>query len=133
METYTECPGCKAKIKTPTTAETMHFECGSYIKLKEGIAGFNQSKDCLIKYLSTQVIYTDKNEDYVAIKQMSAGNESVGSMWEETLVVKKDTTVEEIMKWAMGSSNLTEDHSRVKLILTKAHCEKTGKTEELPF
>jgi len=36
----------------------------------------------------------------VAVKEMSAGNESVGSMWKETKIFPFDATVFDIMRWA---------------------------------
>lgn len=35
----------------------------------------------------------------VAIKDMSAGNESVGEMWQETRIFSGHETVAEVMKW----------------------------------
>jgi len=39
--------------------------------------------------------------DYVAIKDMSAGNDSVGEQWQECKVFNKNTTLEEVMTWAV--------------------------------
>lgn len=36
----------------------------------------------------------------IAIKDMSAGNESVGEMWQETKIFDGDTPVKQIMEWA---------------------------------
>jgi hypothetical protein len=36
----------------------------------------------------------------VAIKNMSAGNESVGEMWQETKIFEETTPVVEIIRWA---------------------------------
>lgn len=46
----------------------------------------------------------------VAIKEMSAGNESVGSMWNETKTFDKDVPIGTIIEWAKGCSG--------KLIIT---------------
>ena len=36
----------------------------------------------------------------VAIKDMSAGNESVGEMWQETKIFDGDTPLKDVMAWA---------------------------------
>lgn len=36
----------------------------------------------------------------VAIKDMSAGNESVGEMWQETKIFDPETPIIEIVNWA---------------------------------
>lgn len=51
----------------------------------------------------------------VAIKDMSAGNESVGEMWQETKIFSLDTPVSEIIDWAMVNGSL-----RKRLTLTVA-------------
>lgn len=43
--------------------------------------------------------------EIVAMKERSAGNESVGEMWIETAIFHQDTTVREILKWADKISN----------------------------
>lgn len=35
----------------------------------------------------------------IAIKEMSAGNESVGEMWKETRIFSQDDTLLDVMKW----------------------------------
>lgn len=35
----------------------------------------------------------------VAIKDMSAGNETVGEMWQETKIFNSDNTLFEVMRW----------------------------------
>jgi hypothetical protein len=55
-----------------------------------------------------------KYERIIAIKEMSAGNESVGSMWVETKTFNPDTPVKEIIKWGNdtdGKLMLTIDSS----------------------
>lgn len=42
----------------------------------------------------------------VAIKDMSAGNESVGDMWQETKIFSLDTPVSEIIDWATVNGSL---------------------------
>ena len=38
--------------------------------------------------------------NYVVIRDMSAGNESVGEMWQETKIFDGNATLEEVMEWA---------------------------------
>jgi hypothetical protein len=35
----------------------------------------------------------------VAIKDMSAGNEEVGEMWQETKIFDGDTSIKDVMAW----------------------------------
>ena len=37
---------------------------------------------------------------FVVIRDMSAGNDSVGEMWQETKIFNGDTTISEVMAWA---------------------------------
>ena len=55
---------------------------------------------------------------YVVIRDMSAGNESVGEMWKETKVFSSESTIEEVMEWATDG---TDYHSTRNVVLTKAH------------
>jgi len=41
----------------------------------------------------------------VAIKDMSAGNESIGEMWKETKLFKPTDTLEDVMKWSSHGRN----------------------------
>ena len=36
----------------------------------------------------------------IAIKDMSAGNESIGEMWQETKMFDSNQNIEDVMKWA---------------------------------
>lgn len=63
----------------------------------------------------------------VAIKQMSAGNETVGEMWNETKVFDENTPVGEVMSWA--TENL-EGPSRKNVILTRSHNAEKANTED---
>lgn len=36
----------------------------------------------------------------VAIKDMSAGNDTVGEVWQETRIFSSETTLSEVMVWA---------------------------------
>jgi hypothetical protein len=56
---------------------------------------------------------------YVAIKDVANGNESVGEMWQETLICDADTTVQEIMDWAMQGF-IEQGYSMRRVTLTKA-------------
>ena len=39
----------------------------------------------------------------VVIKEMSAGNESVGEMWKETRIFDANDSLLEVMKWVKGT------------------------------
>ena len=54
-------------------------------------------------------------KNVVAIKDMSAGNEAVGEMWQETKIFTSDQTIESILKWAMEPH---EKYSRKKITIT---------------
>lgn len=128
MNKYKECPVCGAKVSQPINKKVIHFECRSYILLKK--------THKLIQTDKCKLNAKNKNtEHYVAIKNRSDGNESVGSMWEETLVVDENTTVKEIMQWAMMMEDLKGTHSKIKVVLTKAHTEvyKKDIDPNLPF
>ena len=42
----------------------------------------------------------DEYEKVIAVKQMSAGNETVGDMWVETKSFDAETPIKEIVNWA---------------------------------
>ncbi len=52
---------------------------------------------------------------------MSAGNDTVGEMWEETKIFEGFNTLDEVMRWAMDSNNPAVNHSRKKIIITRPH------------
>jgi hypothetical protein len=56
---------------------------------------------------------------FVVIRDMSAGNESVGDMWQETKVFADDATLQEVMKWAEGDHK--GDCSRKRITITRPH------------
>ena len=62
-------------------------------------------------------------EQFVVILDRSAGNESVGEMWQETKIFNGDSTLEEVMKWAMAEKTFDKDmsYSRQKITITKPH------------
>lgn len=43
--------------------------------------------------------------EIVAIKEMSAGNETVGEMWKETKIFNENTTLKEVMEWIDNREN----------------------------
>ncbi|MCR4307392.1 MAG: hypothetical protein NUV80_02440 [Candidatus Berkelbacteria bacterium] len=57
-------------------------------------------------------------ETYVVIRDMSAGNDSVGEMWQETKVFNGSATIDEVMEWA--NSGIVE-YSRRNITITKPH------------
>ena len=67
--------------------------------------------------------------EYVVIRDMSAGNDSVGEMWQETKVFSGDTTLEQVMCWAMevvpGKPMPHMRYSRKRITITKPH-QKEG-------
>lgn len=58
-------------------------------------------------------------EQYVIIRDISAGNETVGEMWQETKIFPSTATLDEVMKWAMDNKPGT--HSRKRITITKPH------------
>lgn len=61
-------------------------------------------------------------EIYVVIRDMSAGNDSVGEMWQETKLFYGDATLDEVMKWANKSNTgHDQDYSRKRITITKPH------------
>jgi hypothetical protein len=57
-----------------------------------------------------------KDEQYVIIVELSAGNDSVGNMWHETLICNHDMSVSEIWEWV---EKQTQFASRGRVIITK--------------
>ena len=55
---------------------------------------------------------------YVVIRDMSAGNESVGEMWQETRIFNGTDTLTEVMVWALDGLQLGP--SKKRITLTKA-------------
>lgn len=60
-----------------------------------------------------------KKQQYVVIRDMSAGNESVGEMWQETKIFYEDATLKEVMEWAMGDDYEDKIASRKKITITR--------------
>ena len=53
--------------------------------------------------------------NYVVIRDMSAGNDSVGEMWQETKIFPGGSTLDEVMDWAMEKH---QKYSRKRITLT---------------
>ena len=54
----------------------------------------------------------------VAIKECSAGNESVGTEWLETCIFDEDATVKDVLKWASSGRNyLSTKGNRIMLTI----------------
>ncbi|KKL57463.1 hypothetical protein LCGC14_2235210 [marine sediment metagenome] len=51
--------------------------------------------------------------DFVIIKDMSAGNESVGEMWQETKIFDGENTLNEVMDWAIGDAETSKKHIQI--------------------
>ena len=61
--------------------------------------------------------------EYVIIIDKSAGNESVGTMWQETKIFYGYHTLDEVMRWALDSL-YHEDlqlYSKINITITKPH------------
>ena len=58
----------------------------------------------------------------VAIKDMSAGNESVGEMWKETKIFDSEEPIENIIKWAQNEYDYKKGWNTSKnIIITVPH------------
>lgn len=70
---------------------------------------------------------------YVVIRDMSAGNESVGEMWQETKVFPDDATLKEVMDWACHDNYEYKGNppSNKRVTITRPHNdEKRDKVKE---
>ena len=56
----------------------------------------------------------------VAIKDMSAGNDSVGEMWKETKIFDENTPVKDIIQWGKEPNCSLEMRLKRNLIITEA-------------
>lgn len=56
-------------------------------------------------------------EKVIAIKDMSAGNESVGEMWQETKIFDKGEPIFNILKWAFPDAE-HDGKSRKRVTIT---------------
>jgi len=55
----------------------------------------------------------------VAIKDMSAGNETIGEMWQETKVFDGGQPISDIIEWAKGNDKVS--HTRKRITITVPH------------
>ena len=59
---------------------------------------------------------------YVIIRDMSAGNESIGEMWQETKIFEGSATLDEVMTWAVENHQVSGiSYSRKRITITKPH------------
>lgn len=59
---------------------------------------------------------------YVVIKDMAAGNETVGEMWQETKIFDGKATLDEVMTWAnFDQTYHPESPSKKRITITKPH------------
>jgi len=62
---------------------------------------------------------------YVVIRDMSAGNDSVGEMWQETKIFKGNDTIDNVMRWALNEEcnpiDLPISYSRKRVTITRPH------------
>lgn len=64
---------------------------------------------------------------YVVIRDMSAGNDTVGDMWQETKIFEGNVTLDEVMDWACPGVRLSK--KRITLTLPEQEAgELTGET-----
>lgn len=67
------------------------------------------------------------SRQYVVIKDCAAGNDSVGTEWQETKIFAATATLDEVMAWAMGGARYRDmSHSRDRITLTKPHQSPEG-------
>ena len=58
----------------------------------------------------------------VVIKDMSAGNESVGEMWQETKIFESDQPISDIIEWAKNfSTDEPDEYTRKRITITVPH------------
>ena len=72
-------------------------------------------------------------EQYVVIRDMSAGNAETGEAWQETKIFDGDATLDEVMLWANPQAYYQgERHIRLpefstkRITITKPHTEKAA-------
>ncbi len=46
-----------------------------------------------------------KNKQVVVIKEMAAGNETIGEAWKETKIFNSDQPISDVLEWAFGNGN----------------------------
>jgi len=57
---------------------------------------------------------------YVIIREHSAGNESVGDMWKETKIFDGSVTLDDAMDWALDKQ-FNKEYSSTNITITKPH------------
>ena len=68
-------------------------------------------------------------KNLVVIIDKSTGNHEVGEMWQETKIFPANTTLEDVMKWAIENTHSnTKEHSRARYTLTLPH--EYGKSDD---
>ena len=60
------------------------------------------------------------NKQVVVIRDMSAGNDSVGEMWQETKIFNSDQPISDILEWVMDKS---DTYTRKRITITVPHNE----------
>ena len=60
---------------------------------------------------------------YVILVDMSAGNESVGEMWQESYIFDGGKTLDEVMNEILPSDIVNKEYSRKRITITKPHPE----------
>lgn len=63
----------------------------------------------------------------VAIRDMSAGNETIGETWQETKIFDGSTPVSEIIKWAaeyVPTTKYQREYLAKRVVLTLPHGEQ---------
>jgi len=59
---------------------------------------------------------------YVIIRDHSAGNETVGEMWQETKIFDGSATLDEVMRWGMDNEKDRDRYpSKKRITITKPH------------
>lgn len=60
---------------------------------------------------------------YVILIDMSAGNETVGEMWQESYIFDGSKTLNEVMDEILPSDIVKKEYSRKRITITKPHPE----------
>jgi hypothetical protein len=60
------------------------------------------------------------NRKVVVIRDMSAGNDSVGEMWQETKIFNSDQPISDILEWVMDES---DTYTRKRITITVPYSE----------
>ena len=60
--------------------------------------------------------------EFVLIRKMSAGNDSVGEMWDETKIFDESATLKQVMDWAEDKHDRENiPASRKNITITRPH------------